>query len=127
MNHELNRIADCFGLYTEENNIIGFIGVLHFPHPKNKKIKHIHRLVILPDYQGIGLGTQFLTQISDIYHKKGFDVRIVTSAKNLLHALKTKDEWVLVRYSKENPSKTGTISRIIREVKTGTYKYVGRT
>lgn len=27
--------------------------------PLNKKIKRVSRLVILPDYQGIGLGTKF--------------------------------------------------------------------
>ena len=35
------------------------MAIIHFPHPI-KSYKKVHRLVILPDYQGIGLGTLFL-------------------------------------------------------------------
>jgi len=33
------------------DEIAGFISVLHFPHPKVKNMKKVHRLVVLPDYQ----------------------------------------------------------------------------
>ena len=87
----------CYGLYDNEK-IIGFIGVLHQPHPINKKIKRVSRLVILPDYQGIGLGVKFLNEIAKIYSKKGFDFSIKTSAKNLIFALKNRKEWILNDY-----------------------------
>lgn len=73
---------------------------MHFPHPINKKIKRVTRLVILPDYQGIGLGTKFLNFIADFYSKQGFDFRIVTSAKNLIYALNRNKKWLLKRYEK---------------------------
>ncbi|HEP5208921.1 TPA: GNAT family N-acetyltransferase, partial [Streptococcus pyogenes] len=86
LNGDIVRAARCFGLY-DDDKIIGFIGVIHFPHPKNKKIKRVTRLVILPDYQGVGLGTRFLKSVAEIYSCQGFDFRIVTSAKNLINAL----------------------------------------
>ena len=58
MNTEISSSARNYGLY-DKNVLIGFCSVIHFPHPKNKMIKHIHRLVIHPDYQGIGLGKKF--------------------------------------------------------------------
>ena len=85
----------CYGLYDNEK-IIGFIGILHQPHPINKKIKRVSRLVILPDYQGIGLGVKFLNEIAKIYTKKGFDFSIKTSAKNLIFALKNRKEWNVI-------------------------------
>lgn len=89
----------CYGLYDDDEQI-GFIGVLHFPHPNNPKIKAVSRLVILPDYQGIGLGRKFLNIVADIYTQKGFDFMICTSAKNLIMALKRDNSWSMTRYGK---------------------------
>lgn len=99
MNSDINKAAasNCYGLYDGEN-IIGFCAVLHFPHPHNPRIKRISRLVILPDYQGIGLGRKFLNFVSDLYVKQGFDVSITSSAKNLIQALVKDEKWSLSRY-----------------------------
>lgn len=69
MSKEIASACICYGLY-DNNNIIGFCAVLHQPHPINKKLKRVSRLVILPDYQGIGLGTKFLNEIAKIYIKQ---------------------------------------------------------
>lgn len=59
----------CYGLY-DNDTIIGFLAVIHQPHPKNTKLKRVSRLVILPDYQGIGLGTKFLNKIAEMYSEE---------------------------------------------------------
>lgn len=66
MNNDIAVSCACYGLY-DEDNIIGFCAVLHQPHPINTKLKRVSRLVILPDYQGIGLGTKFLNEVAKIY------------------------------------------------------------
>ena len=88
------------------------MGVLHQP-STNKKIKRVTRLVILPDYQGIGLGTKFLNEIAKIYIKQGYDFSIVTSAKNLINSLRKSKDWCLIRYnkSKENQNNGKWITR----------------
>lgn len=108
MNSDINKAAasNCYGLYDGEN-IIGFCAVLHFSHPHNPKIKRISRLVILPDYQGIGLGRKFLNFVSDLYVKRGFDVSITSSAKNLIQALVKDEKWSLNRYGHVTESTTG--------------------
>lgn len=105
MNTDLPTQSTCYGLYDKEN-IIGFMGVIHQPHGKNKKIKRVTRLVILPDYQGIGLGTKFLNVIAEIYTKQGYDFSIVTSAKNLISALKKSSNWIAIRYGVNRCSST---------------------
>jgi|GEM_PF-4489574 len=58
-------------------------------------------MVILPDYQGIGLGIKFLEEIAKMYMKQGFDFAITTTAKNLVNALCKNEEWILSRYGKD--------------------------
>ncbi len=105
MNSELTASSVCYGLY-DDNDIIGFMAVLHQPHGKNKKIKRCSRLVILPDYQGIGLGTRFLTKIAELYKAQEFDFSIVTSAKNMIRSLSMSDKWAMVRYGTNKCSST---------------------
>ncbi|HFK5905927.1 TPA: GNAT family N-acetyltransferase [Streptococcus pyogenes] len=108
------KAARCFGLY-DKDKIIGFIGVMHFPHPKNKRIKRVTRLVILPDYQGIGLGTKFLKSIANYYDQADFDFRIVTSAKNLIYALNRNTNWKLKSYDKGNtPTGNSSIKQLAK-------------
>ena len=58
--HYLNRShaklspKDIF-ILEYEGEPIAFCSVKHFPHPKNPKIKTVHRLVVRPDYQGLGI------------------------------------------------------------------------
>ncbi len=102
----------------DKDKIVGFIGVIHFPHPRNKKIKRVTRLVILPDYQGIGLGTKFLKSIATFYAKEGFDFRIVTSAKNLIYALNKNPNWKLKSYEKgTTPSDNSAIKQLAKNAR----------
>ena len=103
----------------DDDKIIAFIGVMHFPHPKNKKIKRVTRLVVLPDYQGIGLGTKFLGEIAKIYSSEGFDFRIATSAKNLIKALNKNPCWKLKSYEKgKRVSEKSTVKKLARTART---------
>lgn len=101
------------------------MGVLHWPHPKNKKIKRVSRLVILPDYQGIGLGTKFLDVVANMYIKNNFYFTIITSAKNMIKSLKQNKKWVMVRYSKNKIQQGGTWKAIRTNCYTASFWYKG--
>lgn len=105
MNSELSNSSKCFGLYNEQNEIVGFCAVLHQPHNKILNLKRVHRIVILPDYQGIGLGTKFLNIVAEYITKQGNEFSIVTSAKNMISALYKSDKWFCTGYNKSNPNK----------------------
>lgn len=69
--------------------------MVHFPHPIRKNIKRVHRLVILPDYQGIGLGRRFLEFIGEKYINDSYDFRITTSNPSLIYYFNKSNRWKL--------------------------------
>lgn len=102
---------------------------MHRPHPINQKIKGVSRLVILPDYQGIGLGSRFLQSIADIYKKEGWDFVIRTSAKNLVMKLYKDPKWVMYSCETMRRPNTGTIAKYSKALrtkcKTAGFRYKG--
>lgn len=56
-------------------------------------------MVILPDYQGIGIGTKFLNIVAEYYAQQGFEISMVTSAKNMIGALYKSDKWFCTNYT----------------------------
>lgn len=64
----------------------------------------MHRLVVLPDYQGIGIGTAFISAVSEIVTREGFELNLTTTTPALVGALKRDKRWTLARYgrAKEN-------------------------
>ena len=65
--------------------------------PMRKGWKRVHRLVVLPDYQGIGLGTKFINEICREYIKNGMNVNLTTTTPALIHGLARDRNWALVR------------------------------
>jgi GNAT superfamily N-acetyltransferase len=59
--------------------------------------KRVHRLVVLPDYQGIGIGVKFINEVSRYYIEKGFNMNLTTTTPALVHALARAKEWLLFR------------------------------
>lgn len=92
LSHSHNNAAKVF-IATMNDNICAFCSVLHLPHPIAKNIKKIHRLVVLPDYQGIGLGVIFLNEIAKIIINDGNRCTITTSAPSLINSLKINKTW----------------------------------
>ena len=81
----------------------------------------------MPDYQGIGLGTKLLNFVAEIYNKQNYDFSIITSAKNLINALRKSNKWVMSRYDikRKVTSKSSKIDahRQLRDCKTATFFY----
>lgn len=104
---------------TVNKKLAGFLATIVFPHPK-QPYRKVHRLVIFPDYQGIGLGKLFLNLISK--HIKDYPFAITTSQPALVNCLKKDSNWICTlhkRGSKISESdyhqlnKTASIKRII--------------
>lgn len=94
MTHSHNKSANKF-IAEINGEAVGWCSVLHMP-CRTKNFKRIHRVVIKPDYQGIGLGNIFLSEISNKYTKDGFRMRLVTSSPSLIYSLKNHG-WIMVR------------------------------
>lgn len=92
MSSQLNFAADCWVLKWGETKI-GFCAVLPQPTGTANYCKRISRLVILPDFQGLGVGTKFLDAICDIYVKRGFKMYIRSSHIKLANHWSKSELW----------------------------------
>jgi ABC-type lipoprotein export system ATPase subunit/predicted acetyltransferase len=108
LSHSHNNAANVF-IATVNDEIAGFISILHFPHPKVKNMKKVHRLVILPDYQGAGIGLKLLNEIGKVYKHEQQRFNIMTSAPSLIFALKKSKQWDCVRYGRVSEAKNGAL------------------
>ena len=59
--------------------------------------KRVHRMVVLPDYQGIGIGIKFINEVSKHYIENGFNMNLTTTTPALVGGLSRNDKWSLVR------------------------------
>ena len=62
--------------------------------------KRIHRFVVLPDYQGIGIGVAFIEKVSELMNEEGFEVNLTTTTPALVKALTKNKRWVLTRFGR---------------------------
>ena len=99
LSHLHNNAANVF-IATVNDEVAGFLSVLHLPHPKAKTIKKVHRIVILPDYQGAGFGIKFLNEVGKLYKKDKWRFTISTSAPSLIYSLKKLEEWNCHHYGR---------------------------
>lgn len=104
LSHSHNNSASVY-IATIDDRIAGFISVAHFPHPSSNKIKKVHRLIVFPDYQGIGIGIYLLNEVGNIYKKAGFKYSITTSSPSLVFALKKHPDWRCLRFGRTRPHK----------------------
>tara|TARA_B110000908_G_C9869289_1_gene277596 strand:- start:33 stop:422 length:390 start_codon:yes stop_codon:yes gene_type:complete len=127
MSTNLNPSAKCFIGYID-NNPVCFFAVLHFPHPHVKNFKKGHRLVVLPDYQGLGIGHIFSSEIAQDFVDKGFRFIITSSTKSLYNQRAKDKRWKVTRKGRVGNvnNKTGVLKGTLSNNKlTYSYEYVG--
>ena len=90
MNTDLHQAAEQWvGVINGE--MVCHTGMIQFP--MRKGWKRVHRLVVLPDYQGIGVGVQFINAVSSQY--EGWNVNLTTTTPALVGALRKSIRWRL--------------------------------
>ncbi|MDA7977168.1 MAG: hypothetical protein MPJ50_00185 [Pirellulales bacterium] len=89
---KLNPAAVCY-LATWHGEPVAFCGVLNSI--GHVGLRRISRLVVLPDYQGVGIGGRFMDAIGEIYADAGDRLRITTSHPAIIARLRTSSQWVV--------------------------------
>jgi len=85
-----------FGLFLEDGTQIGFTCFAHYS-LHDRKCVHSNRVVVHPDYVGVGLGIRLATESSRVMHARGF--RVVTkftSPAMYKHHIR-HPEWALIK------------------------------
>lgn len=130
LNTDISKSVQCYELF-EKDVPVAFLAVIHQPTTSAKNVKRVSRLVVLPDYQGIGIGGRFLDAIAEYYDSRDFIFEIKTSARNLIGSLQRNAKWKCASWGFTSPrsGKTATAnhSKARTQCKTASFFYNGKT
>lgn len=94
---ELHRAARCFVLAVE-GRPAAFAGVLNMPHPspEAQRIRRASRVVVLPDFQGLGLAFALMDRLGAMYVRLGYRFRCYPSHPSFVRSFRSPT-WALVK------------------------------
>jgi ABC-type lipoprotein export system ATPase subunit/GNAT superfamily N-acetyltransferase len=92
LTEDLNKSAQCI-LFEWNEKPIGICCVLNTPRKGMGEAMAISRIVILPDYQGLGLGSKLSSFIGQIYKNKGNRIFIKIANPALGEYFNKSDKW----------------------------------
>ena len=122
---ELNVACKMFVAYLNDN-IVGMCAVLPQPSGCYENAWRIHRLVILPDYQGLGIGVKLLEYVCDLfkYHDKTMYLR--TSHTKLINYMLKSKKWFGDGKMKYSQQETGMLKnkKIYTNRQSASFKYI---
>lgn len=127
LSHDHNNSAHKY-IAEINGEEVAWCSVLHFPHPKVKNMKRIHRVVVKPDYQGIGLGGALINEIGAKYKKDGYRISLVTSSPAFIHGLQSSKNWIMTRKPSRNQktAKSGALAGTTSDDRlTATFEFKG--
>lgn len=129
---------ETFGLFHNDDQI-GFQCYANYvPWPrgsKGRKPMHSNRVVIHPDYAGLGLGMRLIDETSHIMWARGFQPMAKMSSVPIFKARQKSPYWILTSVKRDTKVVTGRSNKAMRfahgkaggyrlDVKTYSYVYV---
>jgi GNAT superfamily N-acetyltransferase len=125
LSHDLNKSCHQFVAFYN-NNPIAFCAVINFPHSQIKPMRKIHRIVVLPDYQGIGIGVKLLNFIASQYYDKGEYIGITTSLNSFAKSIMHDKKWKICHLGRMSKNNCGGLNKTISSNRnTYSFKYIG--
>lgn len=131
LNTDINPMCRQF-VGVMDGELVCHTGIIQMPMQKMKK--RLHRSVVLPDYQGIGIGMNFKNAVCDIIRKEGWGGQIwsTTTTPAQYHAQVKSEKWKLVRFGRASLHVSSKVlhsdmrERIIQNASTNriTYSFV---
>lgn len=102
-------VVDCYTYYWEDK-LVGFVAINVFPHGTLKGCMNISRMVVLPEYQGLGFGSKILDHICrtvthNYFHSQATygRIKIVTALPNLTNKFMKSKDWEHIKGSDKRP------------------------
>lgn len=92
LNPRLSSFAACY-LAVWDETPVALCAVLPLAGRGRAGWRRISRLVVLPDYQGIGIGGRFCTAVAELLAGQGHRVSITTGHPAMIAFLRRSDEW----------------------------------
>ena len=123
LSEDLNKASINY-VITQNDKPIAFLAILPFPGVGDAKTRRISRIVVLPDYQGLGLGKKIVNYISSLYWKEGHQMYIRTMNPALGIALDNDANWTQTAGHLKIPPKDTSGRKLIQRP-SYSFKYTG--
>ena len=122
---DCNKAAICFVALMNDAPV-AFSAAMPFPHPVVKNLWKEHRTVVLPDYQGIGIGNRISEEVGEYFLARGKRYSSVTSHPAMIAHRSKSPKWVMRRKPGRVPvkGKAGKL-KTSTDRQTVTFEYVG--
>jgi ABC-type lipoprotein export system ATPase subunit len=101
---DINKSARCWVLHND-NKLAGFYSSIPFPSGTVKNAYRGHRLVIHPDFQGLGLSSLLVDYVADLHIKNGHRFYAKTAHPKLGKHRENSEKWRATVKNKRNRSK----------------------
>lgn len=127
LSHTLHAASHCYGAWIGDE-CVAFNCHIPFPHPQRKNIRMGHRLVVLPDYQGLGIGLRFDDWLGQMLYRKGYRYHKTISHPALIASYLKSPRWELLPGSNK-PTRGGAkrlrkTMQSTRKLATRSFRYV---
>jgi len=123
LTEDLQKSAEMF-LLELNGQYIGFFGILPFPGVGDPKTRRLSRMVILPDFQGLGIGTQVFNYLCSLYKTEGHTMYVRTVSPGLGKFMEKNENWEATSSNGKIPP-DDTSGRKLMKRAGYSYKYVG--
>lgn len=126
----IHKQAQCYLGVLDQTPVV-FTAVLAFPHPQIKKAFREHRTVVLPDFQGMGIGPRFSDAIASLYIDTGRRYFSRTSHPRMGHWRQNSPAWRPTASNLKKQSTQKTLTQISDHWQTDTrrtcfsHEYIG--
>jgi ABC-type lipoprotein export system ATPase subunit len=89
---DLHVAARCFAAFIGDDPV-AFTSYIHFPHPHTRNIKTGHRLVVLPDYQGLGIAGRLDDWLGQWLYERRFRYRNTVAHPAMVRFYANSPRW----------------------------------
>ncbi|QDP50853.1 MAG: putative replication origin-binding protein [Prokaryotic dsDNA virus sp.] len=136
LSQELNKAAKCF-IVLFNDKPVAFMAILPMPSGTIQNAFRVSRLVVLPDFQGLGIGIKLLNTFGSMYKKDNKTLYIKTSNPSLFKGMiRNKKYWFLTNENNNIDQIKKTNKKLLDDGKdnglklrkesiTKSYKYIG--
>lgn len=93
LSSELHTGAKCFGAFLDNGDCVAFTSYIHFMHPRTDNIKMGHRLVVLPDYQGLGIAGRLDDWLGQYLYDRGLRYRNTVAHPAMIAYYSRSPRW----------------------------------
>tara|TARA_R110000744_G_scaffold68827_1_gene139926 strand:+ start:13004 stop:14077 length:1074 start_codon:yes stop_codon:yes gene_type:complete len=92
LDHHIHKGASCW-IATWNGRLVGFLSSLSMPSGTLKNAWRAHRVVILPEFQGLGIGARLMDALGDMHVAEGKRFYLKTSHPRLGEYCNRSDAW----------------------------------